>query len=96
MGKYETGARAALPIWIDYRSKVEPGYPVQDFQAPPGIVMARVDARTGRLAGPGATEAYMLPFANGTEPLPSVGLDELDADPGSSNAGGESLLKQIF
>jgi penicillin-binding protein 1A len=38
----------------------------------------------------------MLPFANGTEPLPSVGLDELDADPGSSNAGGESLLKQIF
>jgi penicillin-binding protein 1A len=96
MGKYETGARAALPIWIDYRSKVEPDYPVQDFQAPPGIVMARVDARTGRLAGPGATEAYMLPFANGTEPLPSVGLDELDADPGSSNAGGESLLKQIF
>ncbi|SFJ03647.1 penicillin-binding protein 1A [Desulfomicrobium apsheronum] len=96
MGKYETGARAALPIWIDYRSKVEPGYPVQDFQAPPGIVMARVDARTGRLAGPGASEAYMLPFANGTEPLPSAGLDELDADPGSSNAGGESLLKQIF
>lgn len=96
MGKYETGARAALPIWIDYRSKVEPDYPVQDFQAPPGIVMARVDARTGRLAGPGTTEAYMLPFANGTEPLPSEGLDELDADPGSSNAGGESLLKQIF
>lgn len=96
MGKYETGARAALPIWIDYRSKVEPGYPVQDFQAPPGIVMARVDARTGRLAGPGTAEAYMLPFVNGTEPLPSAGLDELDADPGSSNAGGESLLKQIF
>jgi penicillin-binding protein 1A len=96
MGKYETGARAALPIWIDYRSKVEPNYPVQDFQAPPGIVMARVDARTGRLAGPGTAEAYMLPFQNGTEPLPSAGLDELDADPGSSNAGGESLLKQIF
>ena len=96
MGKYETGARAALPIWIDYRSKVEPGYPVQDFQVPPGIVMARVDARTGRLAGPGTAEAYMLPFVNGTEPLPSAGLDELDADPGSSNAGGESLLKQIF
>lgn len=96
MGKYETGARAALPIWVDYRAKVEPSYPVEDFSVPPGIVMARVDARTGRLAGPATAEAFMLPFQNGTEPLPSLGLDELDADPGSSNAGGESLLKQIF
>ena len=96
MGKYETGARAALPIWIDYRAKVEPGYPVENFTVPPGIVMARVDARTGLLAGPGTAEAYMLPFQNGTEPLQSAGSDELDAAPGSSNAGGESLLKQIF
>lgn len=96
MGKYETGARAALPIWIDYRAKVEPGYPVENFTVPPGIVMARVDARTGLLAGPGTAEAYMLPFQNGTEPLQSAGTDELDAAPGSSNAGGESLLKQIF
>ena len=58
--------------------------------------MARVDARTGRLAGPGTSEAFMLPFQNGTEPVQSAGMDELDADPGSSNAGGESLLKQIF
>jgi len=96
MGKYETGARAALPIWIDYREKVEPKYPIENFQAPSGIVMARVDARTGRLAGPSTTESYMLPFANGTEPLQATELDELDAAPGSSNAGGESLLKQIF
>jgi len=96
MGKYETGARAALPIWLDYRTRVEPGYPEEDFQAPPGIVMARVDARTGRLAGPGASEAYMLPFANGTEPIPSALPEEFDTTPGSSNAGGESLLKQIF
>ncbi len=96
MGKYETGARAALPIWIDYRGKVEPKYPVENFTAPPGIVMARVDARTGLLAGPGTAEAYMLPFQNGTEPVRSAVAEELDATPGSSNAGGESLLKQIF
>ncbi|MDO9582891.1 MAG: PBP1A family penicillin-binding protein [Desulfomicrobium sp.] len=96
MGKFETGARAALPIWLDYRTKVEPAYPIEDFQIPPGIVMARVDARSGRLAGPGASEAYMLPFVNGTEPLPSALPDDFDSTPGSSNAGGESLLKQIF
>ena len=96
MGKYETGARAALPIWIDYRAQVEPRYPVEDFAVPPGIVMARVDARTGLLAGPDAAEAYMLPFQNGTEPTRSAISDEFDVNPGSSNAGGESLLKQIF
>jgi penicillin-binding protein 1A len=96
MGKFETGARAALPIWLDYRTRVEPNYPIEDFQVPPGIVMARVDARSGRLAGPGASEAYMLPFVNGTEPIPSGLPDEFDSSPGSSNAGGESLLKQIF
>ena len=96
MGKFETGARAALPIWLDYRTKVEPNYPIEDFQVPPGIVMARVDARSGRLAGPGASEAYMLPFVNGTEPIPSALPEEYDTTPGSSNAGGESLLKQIF
>lgn len=96
MGKFETGARAALPIWLDYRTRVEPNYPIEDFPVPPGIVMARVDGRTGRLAGPGAAQAYMLPFVNGTEPLPSALPEEFDATPGSSNAGGESLLKQIF
>ena len=96
MGKYETGARAALPIWIDYRAQVEPRYPVEDFAVPPGIVMARVDARTGLLAGPDAAEAYMLPFQNGTEPTRSAISEEFDTTPGSSNAGGESLLKQIF
>ena len=96
MGKYETGARAALPIWIDYRSKVEPGYPEEDFAAPPGIVMARVDAHTGKLVGPNTTESYMLPFQNGTEPTEAAVVEGLDVTPGSSNAGGESLLKQIF
>jgi penicillin-binding protein 1A len=96
MGKYETGARAALPIWVDYRSKVEPGYPEENFQAPPGIVMARVDAHTGKLVGPNTTESYMLPFQNGTEPTESAVVEGFDVTPGSSNAGGESLLKQIF
>lgn len=94
MGKYETGARSALPIWLEYRDKVEPKYPVEDFPVPPGIVMVRVDARTGRLAS-GASDAFMLPFQNGTEPVYSA-AEELDVSPGSSNAGGESLLKQIF
>lgn len=96
MGKYETGARSALPIWLDYRMKVEKNYPMEDFSVPDGIVMARVDARSGLLSDAGPGSSFLLPFQNGTEPQQSTTMDGLDADPGSSNAGGESLLKQLF
>ena len=96
MGKYETGARVALPIWLDYRQQVEERYPKEDFSAPPGIVMARIDGRTGRLAGPGTSQAYMLPFQNGTEPVYFADIPETYTSPGSANTGGESLLRQIF
>ena len=42
MGKWETGSRAASPIWVDYRKTVEEDYPYQDFTQPPGIVMVQV------------------------------------------------------
>jgi len=31
LGKKETGARAALPIWIEFMQQAEQGKPVQDF-----------------------------------------------------------------
>lgn len=96
MGKYETGARVALPVWLAYRTKVEPNYSVEDFSPPEDIVMARVDGRTGRLAGPGTSLVYTLPFKGGSEPTQAAVLDGVDVDPASPNAGGESLLKQIF
>jgi penicillin-binding protein 1A len=96
MGKYETGSRAASPIWLDYRSAVESNYPVKDFLQPPEIVMAQIDARTGLLAVPGSGESYFLPFKAGTQPVETApvaeGLDEM----GQPRTSGEDLLKQIF
>ena len=96
MGRFETGAKVALPIWLDYRTQVEMDYPEQNFSIPPGIVMAKVNARSGALAAAGDSGAFSLPFQNGTEPVSLYGGEVLDAAPGSSNAGAESLLKQIF
>ncbi|MGM0424757.1 MAG: penicillin-binding protein 1A, partial [Thermodesulfobacteriota bacterium] len=82
MGKYETGSRAAAPVWLDYRQEVEDEYPVQDFSRPPGIVMARVDARNGLLAGPKSEDSYLLPFKAGTQPTRiSPGSRERRAEP---------------
>jgi penicillin-binding protein 1A len=95
MGKWETGSRAASPIWVDYRKVVEEDYPAQDFPQPPGIVMVRIDAADGMPAGPGTKESYFLPFKAGTQPRATVDR----SSPGSRRPvkeAGEDLLKQIF
>jgi penicillin-binding protein 1A len=88
MGNGETGGRAALPIWIAYRQGVENDYPVEDFERPPGIVMADVDG-------------IPMPFKEGTERGSFAIVDEetervLFADPNAPMARGEDLLKQMF
>jgi penicillin-binding protein 1A len=103
MGKYETGSRAASPIWVQYRQAVEDDYPVQDFPKPEGIVMARIDAGKGLLAGPGTEKSLFLPFKSGTEPRETVQMPTASSQSGNSGqtsgggaATGEELLKQIF
>ena len=93
MGKYETGSRAACPIWVSYRQAVEPYYPVQDFPRPPGIVMAKIDARTGLLAGPNSDKTYYLPFKIGTEPTSTA---KTLSPKQETQKAGEDILKQLF
>ncbi|WP_316899659.1 PBP1A family penicillin-binding protein [Pseudodesulfovibrio indicus] len=93
MGKWETGSRAASPIWVDYRKQVEDDYPYEDFTQPPGIVMVRVDGKTGKLATPSSSEEYFLPFKVGSEPTetaPSSGAN------GEGPASDDDLFKQTF
>jgi penicillin-binding protein 1A len=68
LGKNETGARAALPIWIDYMREAVQRHPPSDFADPPGVVFARIDRKTGLLAAPGADGYVFQAFREGTEP----------------------------
>lgn len=93
MGKFETGSRAALSIWVDYRQEVEKNFPPDDFVQPPGVTMVRVDAKNGLLAGPGTDESYFLPFYSGTEPTQvSQGASSLEGE----KPQGEDLFKQVY
>jgi penicillin-binding protein 1A len=67
IGRAETGARAALPIWLEFMKAAEDGEPVRDFDVPPGITQVRIDPRTGLLAGT-AVPGRMEPFLDGTAP----------------------------
>lgn len=47
MGGGETGSVAALPIWMAYMASVLRDVPDQPYSVPPGIIVVKVDARTG-------------------------------------------------
>ena len=50
MGKYETGARAALPIWIDYMQHFLSNKPYQYFDIPDGTKMVYMNPDTGQIS----------------------------------------------
>ncbi|MDE2196588.1 MAG: penicillin-binding protein 1A [Gammaproteobacteria bacterium] len=63
LGDGEQGARAALPIWMDFMGPALQGVPQAPFIEPPGIVQARIDPRTGLLVSandPGSIFEYFL------------------------------------
>jgi penicillin-binding protein 1A len=68
LGHDETGAKAALPIWIALMREALRDRPVEDFPIPDNVVMARVDMATGFLANPTCPRPVVMAFVAGTEP----------------------------
>ena len=86
LGKYETGGRAALPIWLSYMSKALEGRSQPEFNPPPSLdlVQRRIDKKTGRLAT-GTRNSMTLWFKKGTEPE--------DSEPEKGAADANSFLQ---
>ena len=68
LGKYETGSRAASPIWLAYMEEVLKDKPVDDFVVPQGIVFKKIDPETGLLAASDDEKAIFECFKEGTAP----------------------------
>ncbi|UCG81166.1 MAG: PBP1A family penicillin-binding protein [Desulfobacterales bacterium] len=68
LGNKETGARAALPIWIDFMEQVLAGRPYHDFSLPKGVAKVQIDAESGLLASENCPNAVTVVFKKGTEP----------------------------
>jgi penicillin-binding protein 1A len=63
LGSHETGAIAALPMWIDFMGAALKGQPETTMAQPPGIVSVRINEKTGRpttAADPDAMFEYFL------------------------------------
>ena len=68
LGDRETGARAALPIWIDFMKKVPSSGSPWYFDLPDEVVKVRMDPETGLLAADGPGTSVEALFKKGTEP----------------------------
>jgi penicillin-binding protein 1A len=68
LGDKETGAKAALPIWIHFMEQVLRGQPYHDFALPEGVVNVHMDAKSGLLASENCADALWAVFKRGTEP----------------------------
>jgi len=64
LGRGEFGAKAALPIWIDYMRAALDGVPEQPFDMPPGITRVRIDPTSGLLAGADDANAILEVMKN--------------------------------
>ena len=69
LGKYETGSRAANPIWVDFMKQILADKPVKVFEVPESVVFAKIDAKTGLLAKPGDVNAVFEAFKEDTAPI---------------------------
>ena len=55
LGRFETGAQAALPIFYDFMENALKDVPDTSFRIPAGIKLVRVNPQTGRPSAPGDT-----------------------------------------
>ena len=68
LGNLETGARAALPIWIEFMTQALADSPLQYFDIPDDVVKVRIDPITGLRASDNSTHTITALFKKGTEP----------------------------
>jgi penicillin-binding protein 1A len=77
MGKHFTAASKVLPWWTEFMKKAHEGLPIRNFDVPPDIVFAKIDADTGYLALPTCPKVTLAAFKKGTDPKELCPIDHL-------------------
>jgi penicillin-binding protein 1A len=81
LGETESGAHAALPIWVNFMREALKPLPVVPFTIPEGVTFVRVDPTTGLLEDEQEGQAGTVElFTKGSEPTQSTQrrLDPID------------------
>jgi penicillin-binding protein 1A len=103
LGTHETGAVAALPVWLEFMKTAVANKPIENFKVPDGIVFVKIDANTGepvanlRWAKSGNTKFEC--FLEGTQPTygPSTeeGTKRIGWEPGNPSSGNQPFDQRL-
>jgi len=91
LGNKETGARAALPMWMHYMRQALKGQPEVPLVQPQGIVSVRINAKTGQPTAAGDPDAIFEFFLEDQVPT-----DEKDTDKGKQPLQPSDITREIF
>jgi penicillin-binding protein 1A len=71
LGRRETGAKAALPIWLEFMQAAHEGLPQDELALPEprGVEEVLICPVTGLLAGPQCAKSFAEYFLPGTVPV---------------------------
>ena len=84
LGERETGARAALPMWIAYMKEALEGVRQREVPPPEGIVTVRIDPETGELAGASHEGAVFESFRTERVPKKRIAERTTGDEPGAA------------
>ena len=91
LGKRETGASAALPMWIAYMREALEGVRQRETPPPEGIMTVRIDPETGELAGASHEGAVFESFRK--ERVPKKRVAERTT---GEESGGATVQEKLF
>jgi penicillin-binding protein 1A len=87
LGTYETGGKAALPMWMEFMRTALQGAPEKVMERPENLVTVKINPETGELAGPNDKSAIFEVFTAESAPKPNtrqslpLGADDKDVMP---------------
>ncbi len=92
LGRRESGASAALPIWIDFMGHVLPDYPEKPEVIPENITTRFINRETAKPTSPDDPDGYLEYYLAGTEPGDAIGPQSADVDASGNEPANESLF----
>jgi penicillin-binding protein 1A len=96
LGKGEVGARAALPIWMNYIGTVLKGKPETPLSIPDGVVRAPISSASGQMLESGQTGQGGMADYVYQEDVPSPPTPDQSVKPDSAEKAAERVKSQLF
>jgi len=94
LGKRETGASAALPMWIYFMQNAMKGVPEKEIDVPSELVTVKIDPNTGLLAAQGQKNAIFEVFR--TNNVPQQTARTVETNDNNQQGSTQQSPEQIF